>query len=115
MNILAVLALLCHRLWLWSVTEAEYAFSLKKTIIPLKLEAGYSPDGWLGLLIRSKLYYDFSAPEKFNSQWRKLNAKLKDLKHSGFEYYNRLLYLGWRRSTVVERWSLTGELSLSCA
>ena len=23
--------------------------------------------------------------------------------------------LSWRRSTVVERWSLTGELSLSCA
>ena len=26
-----------------------------------------------------------------------------------------LLAGSWRRSTVVERWSLTGELSLSCA
>lgn len=27
-------------------TEAEYAFTLKKPIIPLKMEKDYIPDGW---------------------------------------------------------------------
>jgi len=41
------------------VTEAEYAYSSKKTIVPLKVEPKYKPDGWLGALIGNKLYFDF--------------------------------------------------------
>lgn len=29
-------------------TEAEYAYKLEKTLIPLKVEKSYEPDGWLG-------------------------------------------------------------------
>ena len=36
--------------------------------------------------------------------------KTGDKRHSIAVFWRR-----WRRSTVVERWSLTGELSLSCA
>ncbi|CAK8677564.1 unnamed protein product [Clavelina lepadiformis] len=41
-------------------TEAEYAYKLKKPIIPLLLESGYNPDGWLGALLGTKLYVDLS-------------------------------------------------------
>ncbi|XP_076083083.1 uncharacterized protein LOC143054087 isoform X1 [Mytilus galloprovincialis] len=40
--------------------EAEYAFQLKKKIIPLKMEMNYKADGWLGFIIGAKLFYDFS-------------------------------------------------------
>jgi hypothetical protein len=33
---------------------------LKKAIIPCKLQANYSPDGWLGIIFGSKIYIDFS-------------------------------------------------------
>ena len=39
------------------ITEAAYAYKLKKKIIPLRLEQGYTPDGWLGLLQGMDLYY----------------------------------------------------------
>ncbi|KAK3103675.1 hypothetical protein FSP39_020930 [Pinctada imbricata] len=45
--------------------EAEYAFQQKKTIIPLKMELGYKPDGWLGFIIGTKLFFDFSGKYPF--------------------------------------------------
>eukprot|EP00026_Physarum_polycephalum_P003081 Phypoly_transcript_03090.p1 GENE.Phypoly_transcript_03090~~Phypoly_transcript_03090.p1 ORF type:complete len:799 (+),score=132.97 Phypoly_transcript_03090:161-2557(+) len=47
-------------------TEAEYSFTLKKPIIPLKMEHSYVPDGWLGALLGSKLYHEFSSIEAAN-------------------------------------------------
>ena len=41
-------------------SEAEYAFQLRKKIIPLKMEGNYKADGWLGLIIGTELSYDFS-------------------------------------------------------
>ena len=59
--------------------EAQWAHTLDKTIIPLRLEAGYEPDGWLGPLCRNNLYYDFSAEEKFEDEWSRFQAELKRL------------------------------------
>ncbi|CAK8692291.1 unnamed protein product [Clavelina lepadiformis] len=42
-------------------TEAEYAYKLRKPIIPLLLNPGYDPDGWLGALLGTKLYVDLSS------------------------------------------------------
>ena len=39
-------------------TEAEYAYTKKKCLIPVKVEKSYEPDGWLGILVGSKLYYN---------------------------------------------------------
>ena len=39
-------------------TEAEYAYTRKKLMIPAMLQKGYKPDGWLGILMGSKLYYN---------------------------------------------------------
>ncbi|KAL3855661.1 hypothetical protein ACJMK2_014868 [Sinanodonta woodiana] len=52
--------------------EAEYAHKLNKNIIPLKMERRYEPDGWLGILTGTQLYYEFSGKYPFE-------VKLKDL------------------------------------
>eukprot|EP00808_Paulinella_micropora_P011998 g2700.t1 len=38
-------------------TEAEYAFTLKKPLVPVKVQ-DFTPRGWLGALVGSKLYFD---------------------------------------------------------
>ncbi|KAL3892319.1 hypothetical protein ACJMK2_004535, partial [Sinanodonta woodiana] len=53
---------------------AEYASTLKKKIIPLKMENGYTPDGWLGFVCGAKLFFDF-ASEKYTFE-----SKMKELK-----------------------------------
>lgn len=55
-------------------TEAEYAFTRKKAVIPLKLENGYDPDGWLGTMIGVRFYIEFSNNCRFDGQM----ARLKD-------------------------------------
>lgn len=40
-------------------SEAEYAYQRRKRIIPLMMESSYCPDGWLGILLGSKLWMDF--------------------------------------------------------
>ena len=40
--------------------EAEYAFKCKRRLIPLVMRQGYKPDGWLGFMIGSRMYIDFT-------------------------------------------------------
>lgn len=40
-------------------SEAEYAYQRRKRMIPLMMEPSYSPDGWLGIILGSKLWMDF--------------------------------------------------------
>eukprot|EP00026_Physarum_polycephalum_P005765 Phypoly_transcript_05803.p1 GENE.Phypoly_transcript_05803~~Phypoly_transcript_05803.p1 ORF type:complete len:616 (+),score=85.44 Phypoly_transcript_05803:46-1893(+) len=40
--------------------EAEYCMSRKVPFIPVLLQSGYKPDGWLGLAVGNKMSYDFS-------------------------------------------------------
>lgn len=40
--------------------EALYAFKKNKVIIPLKVQRGYEPDGWLGFLESMKFSYDLT-------------------------------------------------------
>lgn len=40
-------------------SEAEYAYQLRKDIIPLMMERNYRPDGWLGMIVGTKLWIDF--------------------------------------------------------
>lgn len=47
--------------------EAEYAFEKRKQIVPLRMEQAYKADGWLGIIIGAKKYYDFSGKYHFNS------------------------------------------------
>ncbi|VDI56370.1 Hypothetical predicted protein [Mytilus galloprovincialis] len=62
--------------------EARYAYQLRKTIIPLKMEKGYAADSWLSFIIGSLLYYDFSEEltleEKINKLIRAIQQKLSE-------------------------------------
>ncbi|XP_052260659.1 uncharacterized protein LOC127864812 [Dreissena polymorpha] len=56
--------------------EAEYAFQKSKKIIPLKMERGYVPDGWLGFICGAKLFYEFSGKYPFED---KMAGLLKEM------------------------------------
>ena len=56
--------------------EADYAFQLHKRIIPLMVEKNFIPDGWLGLLLGSKLRLDFTNLETIESD---VNTLVKHL------------------------------------
>lgn len=43
--------------------EAEYAFRCKRCLLPVIIRQGYRPDGWLGLLLASRIYIDFARLE----------------------------------------------------
>jgi len=47
-------------------------YRLRKDIIPLVLEPGYVPDGWLGILIGTKLFFDLSRPATFDVELDRL-------------------------------------------
>ena len=40
-------------------TEAEYAYQLRKQIIPLMMEPRFQPHSWLGIIMGTKLWMDF--------------------------------------------------------
>ena len=57
-------------------SEAEYAYTRRRYIIPLLLEKKYRPDGWLGLICGSKLYVDFTKGE-FEQAIQKLIGQIR--------------------------------------
>ena len=50
------------------LTEAEYTYSQRKDIIPLLLQQGYVPDGWLGALVGTHIYFDMTEEQTLNCQ-----------------------------------------------
>ncbi|XP_067933381.1 uncharacterized protein [Watersipora subatra] len=58
--------------------EAEYAYKLEREIIPLKVQSGYSPDGWLGMLIGMKMSFDFTESSEKDATYQQLIAALGD-------------------------------------
>ncbi|KAK3095310.1 hypothetical protein FSP39_013076, partial [Pinctada imbricata] len=57
--------------------EAEYTYQLRKDYIPLMLQRSYRPDGWLGMILGAKLYFDFSGKYPFEKPWNGLTKELK--------------------------------------
>ncbi|CAL1535937.1 unnamed protein product [Lymnaea stagnalis] len=41
--------------------EAEYTYKRKKPFIPLLMQRGYESTGWLGLMVGTRLFYEFSS------------------------------------------------------
>ncbi len=68
-----------------SFAEAEYAFQLKKDIIPLMLEPQYQPDGWLGIVVGAKFWLDFSTKSKVGENANKLLKEIGDRGRVGNE------------------------------
>jgi hypothetical protein len=58
------------------IIEAEYAFARDKMVIPVLLQNRYRPDGWLGILIGSKKFYDFSGKYDFDKKFREMKTEL---------------------------------------
>lgn len=56
--------------------EANYALQRGVDIVPLMMQRNYNPDGWLGLMLASRLYVDFSSPETFDSKFKALISEL---------------------------------------
>ena len=54
------------------ISEAEYTYRLRKDIIPLLLQPGYDPDGWLGIMVGTRLYFDFTTAENIPTQMPRL-------------------------------------------
>ena len=48
------------------LSEGEYTFQLKKPRIPLMMERGYKPDGWLGMLMGTQMYVNFDGKYEFD-------------------------------------------------
>jgi hypothetical protein len=61
------------------LTEAEYAYSKQKDIIPLRMQGGYSATGWLGIMIGAKLFYDFSGKYDFDKKFGELASALSGI------------------------------------
>ncbi|XP_071510971.1 uncharacterized protein [Diadema antillarum] len=57
-------------------TEATYAYTLNKDIIPLKLQDGYSPDVWLGALCGMKKYVSLCSEADLDEGLQELVAEL---------------------------------------
>ncbi|XP_045182816.2 uncharacterized protein LOC123541422 isoform X1 [Mercenaria mercenaria] len=58
-------------------SEAEYAYNQRKPIIPLKMEQGYKPDGWLGILLGEKYFVEFSGKYDFNDKVKDLFKEIR--------------------------------------
>ena len=56
--------------------EAMYAFRLKKNIVPVRVQERYIPDGWLGFLIGTELYYDISDEDYLELNVNKLAREI---------------------------------------
>ncbi|XP_060577248.1 uncharacterized protein LOC132734507 [Ruditapes philippinarum] len=57
--------------------EAEYAFTLKKRIIPLKLQTGYEPVGWITSVLGSRFYLTLTRDRSFEKQMNNLRDYIR--------------------------------------
>ena len=57
-------------------SEAEYAYQLRKDIIPLMMQPKYRGDGWLGMLVGTKLWFDFNSKQSIEPSVTKLIKEL---------------------------------------
>ena len=88
-------------------SEAEYAYQLRKDIIPLMMQQNYKPDGWLGMIVGTKLWIDLRNSFNVEAAIGKLKKELGD---RGRE--NQGNYLTVEHEKPVEKGQeLTAELS----
>ena len=88
-------------------SEAEYAYQLRKDIIPLMMQQNYKPDGWLGMIVGTKLWIDLRNSFNVEAAIGKLKKELGD---RGRESQGN--YLTVEHEKLVEKGQeLTTELS----
>jgi len=57
-------------------SEAEYAYQLKRTIVPLMMQSNYNADGWLGFILGSKYWIDFADQAQFDTSFKSLMKEI---------------------------------------
>ncbi|XP_064615557.1 uncharacterized protein LOC135479595 [Liolophura sinensis] len=57
-------------------TEAEYTYKLRKAVLPLQVEPSYSPDGWLGMLVGTRLYISVYHTDQVDAALAKILSEL---------------------------------------
>ena len=57
-------------------SEATYAYDLKKDIIPLMMERNYKGDGWLGIIVTGKMWFDFQSKDVLEQSVTKVIKEL---------------------------------------
>ena len=58
-------------------SEAEYAYKLRKPVIPLLLQSQYKPDGWLGAVLGMKLYVDLSNEDECEGKFPEVLTRIQ--------------------------------------
>ena len=58
--------------------EAEYAYNLDKKVIPVLVEDRYKPDGWLGFVLGTKLYYKCCTDAQIQTQMPEIIKAIKE-------------------------------------
>ncbi len=59
-----------------SSTEASYAYNKKKHLIPLLVDPNYKPEGWLGVVVAGKLYYNMWSDDERRENLMKIKKVL---------------------------------------
>jgi hypothetical protein len=65
--------------------EAQYAFEKRRVLIPLRVQTGYKPQGWLAFTISGRMYVDFikmnfeTAYAQLLSEFHQNQANKKDV------------------------------------
>ena len=88
-------------------SEAEYAYQLRKDIIPLMMQQNYKPDGWLGMIVGTKLWIDLRNSVNVEAAIGKLKKELGD---RGRENQGNYLTVEYEKP-VEKGQELTAELS----
>ncbi|XP_072032305.1 uncharacterized protein [Amphiura filiformis] len=86
--------------------EASYAFQLKKPIIPVIVEKGYQPDGWLGMVISMRLYYRMYNDEVMKDD---LPALINDIGDSGRTYQHSASFSSKATPSSIDSFDLKNK------
>ena len=57
--------------------EAEYTWKINKPFVPIKMQQGYEPKGWLSFILGNKLLIDINK-YRFDEFIQKLNQQIDD-------------------------------------
>jgi len=56
----------------------EYVNNVRKSFIPIMMESNYKPDGWLGILLGGRLWYDYTNEHRWEEKMQRLVLELGD-------------------------------------
>ena len=59
-------------------SEAQYAYRKNKAILPLVLQPKYKPNGWLGMIVGTKFYIDFTK-NQFEGNMQRLVREIQTM------------------------------------